>query len=384
MASLEISRVDAVSGPANGMPFLLMKSLPPGMVKETDVDVDELLEDEAAPAAEAEPDPADPMEALEPEEPEAPVEPAVVVPGDPVWEARDAMRGSAIAATLARARSMLCDAHDSEVAEIATGAESDSSSAWELDDALSCLDSALAIVGRFAALEAQEAAEGMEEVAEGEAVVTKAGARLSAASLEHARQARDHLIALIGEDAAQTSEPEDGAAGAPDQEDEDVDVAKAKAMIDESIEGLRADLPELIAKAVADAAAAPKDEAADPAAHDGDEVAKAADEPGTGEAAPDAAGAPITADVLKSTFEEVVKGALAPLEGRLAAIEAQPAPGGPMLGMGGDPDVRGILGGAQTPEQVTKALEAITDPQERAQVATQLGAATLAELYRKG
>lgn len=362
MASLEISRVDAVSGPANGMPFLLMKSLPPGMVKEIDVDDDELLE---------------------PEEPEAPVEPAVVVPGDPVWEARDAMRGSAIAASLAQARSMLCDAHDSEVAEIATGAESDSSSAWELDDALSCLDSALAIVGRFAALEAQEAAEGMEEAAEG--MVTKAGARLSAASLEHARQARDHLIALIGEDAAQTSEPEDGAAGAPDQEDEDVDVAKAKAMIDESIEGLRADLPELIAKAVADAAAAPKDEAAgDPAAHDGDEVAKATDEPGTGEAAPDAAGAPITADVLKSTFEEVVKGALAPLEGRLAAIEAQPAPGGPMLGMGGDPDARGILGGAQTPEQVTKALEAITDPQERAQVATQLGAATLAELYRKG
>lgn len=380
MATLDIHRVDAVLGPANGRPFLLMKSLPPGMVeKETDVDE---LEPEV-PADEVDPAAADAV-TDEPETPaeaalEAELEPVVEVPGDPAWEARDAARGSAVAALLAEARSLLCDAHDSEVAEIATGAESDSSAAWELDDALSCLDSALAIVGRFAALEAQEAAEGGETVA-------KAGARLSAASLTHAIAARDAIAALIG-DADPDKQTDEGADGATDEEDEDMDVAKAEAMIDDKLEAFRAELPEIVSKAVADAAAAVQTDAEPDAgpANEGDEVAKAIDEPGTGEAAHDAAGAdPITAEVLKSTLEEVVKGAVQPLEDRLAAIEAQPAPGGPLLGNAGDPDARGILGGASTSEQVTKALEAIKDPQERATVATQLGAQTLAELYRRG
>lgn len=378
MATLDIHRVDAVLGPANGRPFLLMKSLPPGMVEGDPVDE---LEPEA-PADDVTPD--EPVELDEPETPaeaalEAELEPTVEVPGDPAWEARDAARGSAVAALLAEARSLLCEAHDSEVAEIATGAESDSSAAWDLDDALSCLDSALAIVGRFAALEAQEAAEGGEMVA-------KAGARLSAASLAQAIAARDAIAALIG-DADPDKQTDEGDEPA-EQEDEDMDVAKAEAMIDEKLGALREELPEIVSKAVADAAAAAAAQTeAEPegAVKEGDEVAKAAGEPGTGEAEPDSAGAaPITADVLKSTLEEVVKGAVQPLEDRLAAIEAQPAPGGPLLGNAGDPDARGILGGAQTPEQVTKALEAIKDPQERAQVATAMGAATLAELYRRG
>lgn len=341
MASLDVSRVDAVKGAANGRPLLLMKGIAP-VVKDLGDDMTDTM---------------DPT-----------------MPGSAGWEANDAMRGADIAAMLAAACSKLDDAIASEAAEVATGNADDSMDVWCLEDAMSCLDSALAIVARFAVTEAQEAGDATADDG-----VAKAGARLSKESMAHATAARDHLTALIGDKKTDAS---DGDKTDADDSADDGDDAVTK-----ELESLVASIPELIASEVAKAIAAnaPAPAVEEMAPTDAtDDVAK-----GTGEDAPVASGAAEAPQaeasapeaVSKATVEAVVKEQLAPLTTLLEQIAAQPAAGGPIVGPGGNPQLPTL----NSPADVTKAIQAaVTDPQAADDLAMQFAQRTLAGHYTHG
>lgn len=100
-------------------------------------------------------------------------------------------------------------------------------------------------------------------------------------------------------------------------------------------------------------------------------------------------------NTLTSSLEAAVKGALTPIEQRLATVEATPLPGGPALNAAGvgagaaAPVLRG-QDGSTSPDQAFKALEErfakATDPEERARLGRELTTARLvaAERIRHG
>lgn len=148
----DIPRVDAVDGPATGVPFLILKSgdlaaADPANVPET-------------PVAKAD----DPAEGIEAEDKEdgpnidgkavSDDESESAAPASPAWEATDAAKARVIVDALAQARAGIQELAKREAAE---GEEGDWENEWNLEDAESAIDCALAILAKFAVDEQVEA-----------------------------------------------------------------------------------------------------------------------------------------------------------------------------------------------------------------------------------
>jgi hypothetical protein len=146
----DIPRVDAVNGPATGMPFLILKSQ------------DAQTDPAAVPVVKAEGD--DPAEDIEAEDKEGGAnidgtsvsddESNSAAPASPAWEATDAAKARVIVDALAQARAGIQELCQREEAE---GEDGDYGTAWDLEDAESAIDCALAILAKFAVDEQVEA-----------------------------------------------------------------------------------------------------------------------------------------------------------------------------------------------------------------------------------
>lgn len=390
LTKADIPRVDGVKGPANGVPFLVVKAL------ENEANADAVaaaLADESVTVAKdatgidgkvgalnevatpqpelgaaadatptdgevqtpadmllVEPATADPVEVTPSVEvtkadgeQEMPAGPEDADPGSPEWEAKDAGNLKSIATQLVQLRAALEEAAERERAEAYSDGvddEDDWLNAWDLDDAASALDSALAIAARLSFTEQAEAGEGVQKS-------LAIGDRLS-------DQSRAALAAFMAPAPAVVAPitPEVPVAEAPAAEP--ADVAKATEVT--------AETPQV---------EAPSEPTVDVAA----EVTKA-----------------LESDVFKSVLEGAVSAAIAPLqeavakaEGRLETVEKMRAPGPRLRGAGQDvflvdPSRFGgpvglSIEGERTPEAVQKALAAITDPVAREQASREAAVA---------
>lgn len=149
-----IPRVDAVDGPATGMPFLLLKSQAPVL---KDGGPDDVVEDIEGTDVQDGPnidgDTVDDMDA------------ASATPGAPAWEAVDAAKARTATDALVQVRDQLKELAARE------GAEDDDDAwdnRWNLEDATCALDFALSTLAAFAVNEQNEADSGQRE-AEAEA-----------------------------------------------------------------------------------------------------------------------------------------------------------------------------------------------------------------------
>ncbi|MHB8490620.1 MAG: hypothetical protein ACYDA6_00175 [Solirubrobacteraceae bacterium] len=325
-------------------------------------------------------------------------------PGSPEWEATDAANLRQAATLLASLRDKLSDAASRERTE-ATSPDVDDSddfeNAWDLDTACQALDCALGIVARLAFTEQQEA-----DAPADDATVAKAGKKLSAATTNRIKAARDHLSAasthlsgLLGEDADTT-----------DSKETEVTKAEIEAMLSEALGAAVAEAVTKELEAISAAAAlAPATEPTEPtpaesevAKSDGDSAAS--DEPVAKSETDTPATTPATADLTEvvkaavadaqSATSEVIKAALAPLsevfkglEDRLAVVEAQPAPGGPLLSGAAHADTNGFValrgqasGDAET-VRLQKALESAGSPNEREAIANEISQRNLTRFF---
>lgn len=370
----DIPRVDAVDGPATGMPFLILKS--------QDAQTDPAAV--PAPVVKAEGD--DPAEDIEAEDKEGGAnidgtsvsddESNAAAPASPAWEATDAAKARVIVDALAQARAGIQELCSREEAE---GEDGDYGTAWDLEDAESAIDCALAILAKFAVDEQVEADHAQAEaeadaralglikslaerhiakeapVAEEEtstevakaddsamvAVYTADGKLLGAVSADDLTPLNTGVPA--DSDAAQEGDaPTDGAAEAPE--------GQAPAPVQDAM-----------APAPAAAAPAPAPEAsAAPAATDED-VTKSLDE--------------LVAEAVAKALEAAVATAVEPLvksneelTERVEKMARTPRDGGPMLS-GQRPNSMGpALRGHQDEsgsEELRKQLETETDPGAR-------------------
>ena len=126
------------------------------------------------------------------------------VPGSPVWESYDAATLDQVAQGLAACSAAVDNIRQREAVEAVTGSPGDWQDAMDLETACDAIDAALGFVARLAYHEGAE--------------VQKAGRRLSAASESHARAARDHLTALLGDG----KENPAGSAGTDTSEEDDI------------------------------------------------------------------------------------------------------------------------------------------------------------------
>jgi hypothetical protein len=160
----EIDRVDAVNGPATGLPFLMFKNLDgapveaPAEVAKAADDAEDLAEEAAeadAPNIDGTPVTADDV--------------ALAEPGDPAWEAVDAAKARVAVAGLAVLQKLIAELAKRE------GAEGDDlDNEFDLMDAGAAVDFALGVLARFSVTEQLEADE----------AVAKAQAILKALHLE--------------------------------------------------------------------------------------------------------------------------------------------------------------------------------------------------------
>lgn len=143
-----IKRVDAVDGPATGMPFLILKS--------NDLPEQPVVKD-------AEADPAEGIETTNVDGPhidgtDVPDDEAnAAAPGTPAWEATDAAKARTAVDALVQVRNLARELADRENAE----GECDGST-WDLEDACGALDFALATLAKFAVDEQSEADNGQQ------------------------------------------------------------------------------------------------------------------------------------------------------------------------------------------------------------------------------
>lgn len=345
LVDFQADRVDLVGSGANGYPMLVIKSL------EDDPDLAAAVQ--AAQSDEVSKASGNPQLG----DGEGPVD---TDPGSPEWEAADSANLTQAATTLAHVRQRLELAADRESAEVAAGHTDDFNDVWDLQDAMSALDCATAIVARLSFAESAEA--------DG-APVTKAA--LSPQNRAALLAVHQTITGLVGDQ--------------PREEVTEVTKSEVEQMLDEKL----AD----VTKAIAALAPAKPEEAAETAATD-DVAKETGDEPAAEVVTPEAdvakeekeepAPAPDSAEVLKSAAAEVFKAAFEPvaevlkgmgdvvgkLEERLAVVEKQPMPGGPLLGGAPRPaDAGRNQGGSDLPAElmeVAKALADATDPQERA------------------
>lgn len=148
-----IKRVDAVDGPATGMPFLILKS--------NDLPEQPVVKD-------AEADPAEGIETTNVDGPhidgtDVPDDEAnAAAPGTPAWEATDAAKARTAVDALVQVRDRVRELAAREGAEAAGGDDGDTYSQWDLEDACGALDFALATLAKFAVDEQSEADNGQQ------------------------------------------------------------------------------------------------------------------------------------------------------------------------------------------------------------------------------
>jgi hypothetical protein len=329
-------------------------------------------------------------------------------PDSPAWEAVDAARATQAIELAVALRRMVCAAQDREATEAATGDGDDIETVFDLDDVLCAIDCILSILAPFAVNEQAEADErqaDLDGLMKGQ--VRKAGRVLSAANEQAIRDASAALERVLASlPAPMVDQPVAKSEGVlmdnntPVEAPEVVVKAKGDPQVavytaDGTLVGTvdQADLNPIAAPAAPDggdaqsaddAPAADADDAADSAPADAStdaapETAPAAPAPELTQ--PDANDGPAADDLTKARHEiELLKSALAEqvasLTDRLAKVEAQPMPGGPMLN-GATPGADGLTLRGQTdgqPSELRKAWEAETNPIRRQELQMQLAA----------
>lgn len=386
----DIPRVDAVDGPATGMPFLILKSQNP----QTDP--------AAVPVVAVVKADGDPAEDLEAEDKEGGAnidgtsvsddEANSASPASPAWEATDAAKARVIVDALAQARAGIQELCDRENAE---GEDGDYGTAWDLEDAEAAIDCALAILAKFAVDEQVEADHAQAE-AEADAralglikslaerhiakeATVKTEAPAEAAPVAKADEtmvavytADGQLLGSVNADdltPLNTTVPADSDAATDGDAPADADGTDAAPAADAApVAAAEAPAP----AAAASAAPAPAPAAAAPAPTDGTEVTKSLDER--------------VAEAVAKALEAAVATAIEPLvksneelTERVEKMARTPRDAGPMLSgqrpnsMG--PALRGHDGESAT-EELRKQLETETDPGKKV-----LG---VAQLIREG
>jgi hypothetical protein len=367
---------------------------------------------------------------------------AETVPGSSDWETLDAETAQRAIAVLGRAKAAVDWLRDREAQECATDAE-DGGNVADLDAACCALDAVIGTLGAFAAGEQIEAelGEEMDGVAkavaaltddpaplvtlEGFAPIAKAGRVLSSANESAIRQAGELLQRVLsslpapvpdesGQPVAKADEeapvPEPTTApeaetpaedvekdAAPEADVEDVEKAKGDPLL--AVFDENGKLVGMVDPKNLTPIAKPDGGSDEPeATTDAGAPADANDGPAAPEAAP-VAPAPVepaeaTADdVAKSTETdpvELMKGILAtqlqavlgPIEQRLAAVESQPMPGGPMLNgyAPGAPQIamRGQGDDTSAADVLRKAADDETDPVVKAALQQRAAEAAMA------
>lgn len=362
----DIKRVDAVDGPATGMPFLILKSEQLPVAKadgEPDGDpVEDIEADDVQDGANIDGESVDDADANAAE------------PGAPAWEATDAAKARVATDALVQARGQVQELCSREAAE-----GDDQANVYDLEDACCAIDCALAILAKFAVDEQAEADTGqMEAEADARALgLIKALSRRVPGeepvnkTIEPAPVAKadgDAMVAVYTQDGKLLGSVESDditpLADAPAADSDAVTEGDAPAGGADTAPAAEAPAPEPVADAAAPAApaaapaAAPEPAAAAPAA-DGEPVAKSLDDV-VAEAVAKALGAAVAAAV-----EPYVQ-SNAELAERVLKMENTPRNNGPMLSgqmphMVGNPALRGHADA----DQVRKQLADETDPGAR-------------------
>lgn len=362
---------------------------------------------------------------------DAETDPAAQTPGSPVWEAIDAAHAREAVVGITAVKQLIAALADREATENVDTEDVDAfDNSCDLGSASDALDFALGILAKFAVTEQAEADSGAAEIeAQAAALgitkaldrlpVLKAGRVLSTANEAALRQIAEQLDAILGQVdtapvAAEGGEPvkvakaaDLGAMPGPLLELLEQFLAAAQAwqstQTDDTDTGQEA-AP--VAEPTTDDATdpvAPVQAAAEPADPQTPDAAPvAAPDPSTAPAPATAAGDPedvqkalggegdlierltksledTFAERLTKSMTDAVEAAVKPLEERIVKMEAQPAPGGPMLA-GQLPAVLAQMQHmrgqdmAPTPlnpvQELQKHLDGISDPQQRAAAQT--------------
>jgi hypothetical protein len=333
LVKAKIDRVDGVNGPANEVPFLVMKAaVLPGDEDETEQLGDETADDgvtvevESADAAGDEPEAAE----VEPGE----------TPGDAAWEKQDAAAAEKAATLLAGLKSQVDALIEREMAE---DPEADVSM---LQMACSDLDWVLGVIAKFSFTEQADS------------------------------------------DAAKTEPPaEDEAAEGSATDEEEATVTKSATM-DEVTALVEGKFSEVMKAVEALKPSAPTDD------ETSTEQAATAAEPVVKQSDTDVS--EVLKSTLPWALEPITKAmeavatVLANVSERLEAVEAQDAKAGPLLKgahvqaaqshlwgerPSGDPYAAHLPGGIDSREQLTKAVAAISDPRARDEAGRELAVA---------
>lgn len=370
----DIPRVDAVDGPATGMPFLILKSqasADPAAVP-------------AAPVVEVVKADGDPVEGVEAEDKEGganidgksvdDADANAADPGDPAWEATDAAKARVVVAALAQARAGIQELGHREEAE-----GDDYENVWDLQDAEYAIDAALAVLAKFAVDEQVEADQGAAE-AEADAralglikaladrhITKEATVEPEAeATTTEVAKADETLVAvydadgkLMGAVSADDLTPLNTGVPADSEAATDGDAPTAGEGDADATPVADAQAPAPAAEAAP--APAPAPAAAAPATTDGTDVTKSLDER-VAEAVAKALEAAVAAAVepLVKSNEELTE--------RVEKMARTPRDGGPMLSGQRPNQVGPALRGhqdAEASEELRKQLEAETDPGAR-------------------
>lgn len=365
----DIPRVDAVDGPATGMPFLILKSQNAAPADPASVPAD-------APVVKADGD--DPAEDLEAEDKEGganidgksvdDADANAADPGSPAWEATDAAKARVIVDALAQARAGIQELANREDAE-----GDDYEAAWNLEDAEYAIDAALAILAKFAvdeqigadqgaaAAEADARALGLIKSLADRHIKKEATVETEAATTTEVAKADETLVAVYSADGKLM-----GAVNAADLTPLNTGVpADSEAATDGDAptqgEGVAAPVEDAMAAPAPAAEAAPAPAPEAPAAAAADDVTKSLDER-VAEAVAKALEAAVAAAVepLVKSNEELTE--------RVEKMARSPRDGGPMLSGQRPNSVGPALRGHQADEgseELRKQLEAETDPGAR-------------------
>lgn len=371
----DIERVDAVNGPATGIPFLIFKSAdgapapesgdaPAAEVAKSSDDAEELAEEVAdAEAPNIDGAPVDEETA------------AAAEPGDAAWEAVDAAKARVAVSGLAALSKLVAELQTREAAE-------GTDERWNLADAGDALDFALGVLARFSVteqMEADDAAEDAEATARALGIIKALHLEVHEKPEEPAPAAAPAPVedSAVPEAPAPAEAPAEGRHAAPAAPVKPEDVLKAAEGV------LPAGLMELLSAFVegysqfteAEQSGAEDElnaddvaptEAAAPAAPAPVEDAQAPEAPAAHEAPAEphhtepAAEAPKAEEEdpaekfkksMQAAIAEAVEAATAPLRKQIDVLERTPVDSGPMLagqtpGMAGTPLVRGQEEGA--------------------------------------
>jgi hypothetical protein len=357
-----IPRVDAVDGPATGMPFLLLKSqnVPAPVVKDgVEEQVDDIEGTDVQDGANIDGDSVDDDAAAD------------ANPGAPAWEAVDAAKARTATSALVQVRDQLKELAAREGAE---GDEDAWNNQWNLEDAACALDFALATLAKFAVDEQNEADSGQRD-AEADARALGLIKALTRHTTEEAvtdptpatqvAKADDTQVAVYDQSGnllgSVNSDDLTPLATAPDSGSDAATEGDAPAADDPAPAPDPAAAPVAAAADPAPAAAPAPDPAAPaPAAADDETVTKSLDDR--------------VAEAVAKALEAAVATAVEPLvksntelTERLDKFEHTPRDSGPMLS-GHRPNLPGPALRGHTAEEfadVRKSLEAETDPAKR-------------------